>query len=269
MKEKYYWLKLKDDFFKHKNLKKLRNIAGGDTYTIIYLKMQLLSLKNEGKLIFDNLEETFAEELALELDEKLDNVKMTLAFLRQTNMIEEVDETQFILPETVNSIGGETSAAERMRLHRASKKGVTSLNLPEQKCNRVTKKCNPVTQRERKRKDIELEKDIDNTPISPLGEFVGIFSKDELAAIENWIEHKKERKEVYKPRGLKALITELINARTKGCSIIDAINRSMAKSWKGIYFENSYITAIPKPNNQQVLNNCNGDDTPRRSFNRG
>ena len=37
---RYYWLKLKDDFFKDKKIKKLRQLAGGDTYTIIYLKLQ-------------------------------------------------------------------------------------------------------------------------------------------------------------------------------------------------------------------------------------
>ena len=36
--KKYYWLKLKEDFFRDKKIKKLRKIAGGDTYTIIYLK---------------------------------------------------------------------------------------------------------------------------------------------------------------------------------------------------------------------------------------
>lgn len=50
MAKKYYWLKLRNDWFGDKRIKKLRSIAGGDTYTIIYLKMQLLSLKNEGKL---------------------------------------------------------------------------------------------------------------------------------------------------------------------------------------------------------------------------
>jgi predicted phage replisome organizer len=68
MAKVYYWLKLNKDFFKGKEIKKLRKIAGGDTYTIIYLKLQLLSLKDEGKLYFDGIEETFAEELALELD---------------------------------------------------------------------------------------------------------------------------------------------------------------------------------------------------------
>ena len=43
MAKKYYWLKLKADWFSDKRIKKLRSIAGGDTYTIIYLKMMLLS----------------------------------------------------------------------------------------------------------------------------------------------------------------------------------------------------------------------------------
>ena len=48
--KRYYWLKLKENFFNQKEVKKLRRVAGGDTYTIIYLKLQLLSLKNGGKL---------------------------------------------------------------------------------------------------------------------------------------------------------------------------------------------------------------------------
>ena len=66
-RKKYYWLKLKNDFFRQKEIKKLRQIAGGDTYVIIYLKMQLLSLQNNGRLFFEGYEDTFANELALEL----------------------------------------------------------------------------------------------------------------------------------------------------------------------------------------------------------
>ena len=79
--KKYYWLKLKENFFRQKEIKKLRKIAGGDTYTIIYLKMLLLSLQEEGKLYFEGVEDDFAEELALELDEDVNNVAMTIAFL--------------------------------------------------------------------------------------------------------------------------------------------------------------------------------------------
>ena len=120
--KKYYWLKLKEDFFRDKKIKKLRRIAGGDTYTIIYLKMQLLSLKREGKLLFEGVEENFVEELALEIDEEPDNVKMTVAFLLSNKLIEEIDEDEYMLPQAVESMGSESSSAARMRKHRANKK---------------------------------------------------------------------------------------------------------------------------------------------------
>ena len=65
MAKRYYWLKLKADWFSDKRIKKLRSIAGSDTHTIIYLKMMLLSLKDEGKLYFEGVEDSFVSEIAM------------------------------------------------------------------------------------------------------------------------------------------------------------------------------------------------------------
>ena len=70
--KKYYWLQLKEDFFRQKEIKMLRRIAGGDTYTIIYLKIMLMSLKDEGKILYEGIGSNFAEEIALEIDEEED-----------------------------------------------------------------------------------------------------------------------------------------------------------------------------------------------------
>lgn len=121
MAKKYFWLKLKDDFFRQKEIKKLRRIAGGDTYTIIYLKLQLLSVKTEGKLVFEGIEDTFAEELALELDEDVENVKITLMFLQKHGLIVEIEEDEFLLTETLKNIGSESESTERMRKMRIRK----------------------------------------------------------------------------------------------------------------------------------------------------
>lgn len=59
MAKRYYWLKLPDGFFRQKAIKKLRKIAGGDTYTIIYLKMLLVAMKQDGRLYFEGVEATF------------------------------------------------------------------------------------------------------------------------------------------------------------------------------------------------------------------
>lgn len=115
MSKRYYWLKLKNDFFNQREIKKLRRIAGGDTFTIIYLKMQLLSIQSEGVLKFEGTEESLSEQLALELDEDEDNIKLTLAFLSQNNLIEQISDSEFLMPQTVENLGSEGGSAERMR----------------------------------------------------------------------------------------------------------------------------------------------------------
>ncbi len=124
--KKYYWLKLKEDFFRQKEIKKLRKIAGGDTYTIIYLKMMLLSLKDEGKLFFEGLEDSFIDEVALEIDEDLENVKITIMFLIKCRLIEEVTENEFLMTKAYESIGSETQSAERVRRFRQREKALLS-----------------------------------------------------------------------------------------------------------------------------------------------
>lgn len=163
--KKYYWLKLKKDFFNQKIIKKLRKIAGGDTYTIIYLKMQLASIQNEGKLIFEGVENTFAEELALELDEDLENINVTLAYLQANKLIEIIEDDEYLLTEVPNIIGSETATAERMRNSRMRAKNKI------EKCNNVTPVLhdsdttvtNCYTEKEKSIDiDLDIEKSIDN-----------------------------------------------------------------------------------------------------------
>ena len=122
MAKRYYWLKLKDDFFTDKRIKKLRKIAGGDTFVLIYLKLQLLSLQNEGMLEYEGIEDDFAEEVSLMLDEDLENVEVTLNFLRTTGLLVESEiPNEYLLPETQSLIGSESASAERVRKYRERK----------------------------------------------------------------------------------------------------------------------------------------------------
>ena len=87
--KRYYWLKLQDNFFKNARIKKLRKVAGGDTYTIIYLKLMLLTIKENGLFIYEGIEPSIEEEIALKLDEKVDDVKILWAYLIGNQMVEE------------------------------------------------------------------------------------------------------------------------------------------------------------------------------------
>ena len=201
--KKYYWLKLKEDFFRDKEIKKLRKIAGGDTYTIIYLKLQLLSLKKEGKLIFDNLEDSFAEEMALELDEATENVKITLMYLQKCGLLEEVATNEFILPQTIQCIGAETQGAERVRKFRDKEKMLQG-NAQPLLCNTSVTKCNTEIE-----KEIEKDKEIDIKPKKPKKE---VEVKVNFAEFVNMtqIEFNKLL-ETYGTDKVKAMITTLDN----------------------------------------------------------
>ena len=154
--KQYYWLKLEKDFFKSKEIKKLRKIAGGDTLTIIYLKMALYSLENEGILVYEGIEDDLASELSLELDEEVENIKLVLAFLQNNKMIETKGE-DFYLNRIPEMTGKETGAAKRMRISRQRKEENKQLE-----CNKVTELLQDVTTSyTEKEKDIELEKELD------------------------------------------------------------------------------------------------------------
>lgn len=119
--KRYYWIQLKEGFFKQKEIKKLRKIAGGDTYTVIYLKMLLAAVKQGNKLYFEGVEDTFPEELALELDEDPENVKVTLAFLERQGLIRVMGEDEFLLLQCEEMVGSESESASRVRRHREKK----------------------------------------------------------------------------------------------------------------------------------------------------
>ena len=121
---RYYWLKLHADFFDSKRIKKLRKIAGGDTYTIIYLKMQLMSIKHDGILQYTGLEDSFAKELALDLDENEDDVAITINYLFSCGLLEKSNDREFFVPYAVLNTGSEGSSAKRMREHRERQKAI-------------------------------------------------------------------------------------------------------------------------------------------------
>lgn len=244
--KKYYWLKLKNDFFTNKKIKKLRKIAGGDTYTIIYLKMQLLSIKDNGKLYFENVEDSFAEELALELDEDIENVKVTLMFLIKSGLLVEVNPEEYILPETIECIGSETSKAELMRKKRAKEKLLSGNNVtPELPA--VTKSYTEIE----KEKEIDIEIKIDKDKEIKKDKKI-YFDNDNLNSIfEEFIEVRKKLKAVNSDRAIKTLINKLnkYDDDTK----YQMIENSIVNSWKDVYELKQPKTFNQKPIREEIV----------------
>ena len=148
--KRYYWLKLQEGFFRQKEIKRLRKIAGGDTYTIIYLKMLLQSLSSHGVLFFDSIENDFISELALDIDENEEDVAITVQYLMSKKILVEISEDEYLLTTCEEMVGSETASTRRSRKHRN--------NIKALQCNIDATKRNGEKEIE-KEIDIEIEKE--------------------------------------------------------------------------------------------------------------
>lgn len=147
-KQRYFYLKLPKNWFKNARIKKLRKIAGGDTYTVIYLKMLLMAMNHESTIIYEGIEKTVEEELALKLDEEVDNVRVTIQFLKANELWEEKTNGDVHLIECDSMIGSES-------YRNILKKDQRKRQLVE-KCQPNVNQCQPLSTY----KEIDIDKEL-------------------------------------------------------------------------------------------------------------
>jgi len=155
--KRYYWIQLAQDFFKSKEMKLLRKIAGGDTHTIIYLKMMLISLEDGGHIYYDGLADNLAEEIALVIDENVEDIKITLIFLESKGLLTRNSDRDYFLEQVPEMVGSETASARRVRKFRENQLAL--------QCNNDVTKRNGDIDIE-KDIDTEIEKDVDENPVA-------------------------------------------------------------------------------------------------------
>ena len=243
MAKKYYWLKLQKDFFSQPIIKKLRRIAGGDTYTIIYLKMQLSSLENDGKIYYEGIEDTFAKELSLTLDEDADNIEVTLSFLQKYGLLEEISPDEFTLPETLENIGTETAGASRVRRFRQRQKTLLS--------NGVVTNSNTEKRREEKELELDKERETKEKDLS-LGttEILNFIEEKACISLSGQYQNIEELIKLYKLEDIKKAIVKTISKGKKGKNILD-YSKGILQNWaiEGREYESGKATnTISKQN---------------------
>lgn len=185
MAKKYFWLKLKDDFFNQKEIKMLRRIAGGDTHTIIYLKMLLLSLSNDGRIYYDGIATNMIEEIALEIDEEVENVTITFNYLQAKGLIAFNTDDEIEMSSIHQMIGSESASAARVRKHREQKALQSNTEV-----TKVKRLSNTEIEIE-KELDIEIEKDIlsskhDTAPYSKIIHYLNDQTGKKYKVTDKW-----------------------------------------------------------------------------------
>jgi predicted phage replisome organizer len=121
MSKKYYWLKLKNDFFERKDIKIIEAMDNGKDYIIFLLKLKLRSLEENGYLRVSETIPYNNKLLSTITNTDIDIVKSAMELFIQFGLIEIMDNDTIYMNCVRDLIGTESGAAKRMERHRAKK----------------------------------------------------------------------------------------------------------------------------------------------------
>lgn len=166
--KKYYWLKLKEDFFEEDSISWIEEQENGKEYCLFYLKLCLKSLKTDGLLIRNVgsiLVPYDAKSLAKLTNTDIDTVKVAMDMFTKIGLIQILENGEIFISQLQNMVGSETSKAQLMRNKRSKDKenikggnNVTPL-LPE--CYSKEEHCYTETENREQRTEIETEIEIE------------------------------------------------------------------------------------------------------------
>ena len=173
----YFWLKVDKKFFDNLFIKRLKNMPGGYTMTVIYIRLMLESLEDDCILYYEGYFDNLVQELALKLDVSEDDINMTVAYFTKCGLIQIDDDGHATLSQAKAMVESETNWAKYKRDQRKN-----SQNLPKlenvQKLEIVSNSC-PTEKEIEIDKELELELKLDkeyiveqNSPTEQSSEYI-------------------------------------------------------------------------------------------------
>ena len=155
--KKYYYLKLKENFFDTDEMIILESMPDGHLYSNILLKLYLRSLKNEGRLMFNDRIPFNSTMLAQVTRHNIGVVEKAMSIFKELGLIEILDNGTIFMSDIQSFIGEGSTEADRIREYRKriEAEKITKIG----GCTNVQQmydKCTPEIERE---KELELEKE--------------------------------------------------------------------------------------------------------------
>ena len=178
--KKYYWLKLKRDFFKRHDIQIIEAMPNGKDYILFYLKLLCESVDHEGNLRFSEQIPYNEQMLSTITNTNVDVVRSAIKIFSELGMMDVLDDGTYFMNEVEKMIGSETYWAERKRIQK-ERKMLDSVGQDWKKSNDSGQFPTSPS------KSIELEKDIDIEiekkksikEKKPYGEFKNVLLTDE------------------------------------------------------------------------------------------
>ena len=290
--KKYYYLRLKDDFFESESVKILEAMPDGYLYSNILLKLYLKSLKFEGKLMYNERIPYNSTVLSTITGHQVGTVEKALEMFLNLDLIEVLDNGAIYMLDIQSFIGKSTTEADRKRAYRA--KIDSEKELLGQMSGHLSDEC-PLENRDKSLesidKSLEIDKELDphdeleNTEEinnnkkksikkSPakvkstapthadLLEWVGDYPKEFQEAFIEWA---AMRKIIKRPIAGKRTVTRALNklneltryisdSEKKIKTQIAILNQSTDNNWQDIYPLKAKQEPLPEPKKYNFRN---------------
>ena len=242
--KKYFWFKLKEDFFQSVEMKMLRKMPSGADMMIVLLKLQLHSLKTNGVIETNGLCETVEEEISYIIEEDKTLIALTLGVLKKFSLVNLVDQKDVQMLLHNELVGVETDSTIRSRKHRALKDSSAKSVALQQKCNTEIEKDI----------EIELELDIekDNKKKKPDFWKELDISDDLRIALKEYLKFRTEIKKPLKEMSIKTIIKQIGTKYTNEQHLIETINDGIASGYQGLFPKVDNKTTKQTKNNEYV-----------------
>lgn len=153
--KRYYYLKLKENFFDSDEMVLLESMPDGYIYSNILLKLYLRSLKHEGKLMFNDRIPFNSTMLATITRHSVGVVEKAVQIFRDLQLIDVLDNGAIYMSDIQSFIGKSSTEADRKREYR---KKIEEAKRNLKTGGQVSDKCPDKTTPEL---EIKIEKDID------------------------------------------------------------------------------------------------------------
>ncbi|MDT5586211.1 conserved phage C-terminal domain-containing protein [Streptococcus pneumoniae] len=222
----YFWLKVDKKFFDNLFIKRLKNMPGGYTMTVIYIRLMLESLEDDCILYYEGYFDSLVQELALKLDVSEDDINMTLAYFTKCGLIQIDDDGHATLSQAKAMVESETNWAKYKREQRKNSQDLPKLENVQNK-KTISNSC-----------PTEIEIEIENRVNSKSNNLYldNILSGNPDFAFPTWLEEtaikdleKTKHKELWIPI---AYLNQVANKRYK---FVDKTKRLLLARFKEGY----------------------------------
>jgi predicted phage replisome organizer len=246
--KKYYYLKVKENFFDSEQMIVLESMQDGHLYSNILLKLYLRSLKNEGKLMFNERIPYNSTILAQVVRHSVGVVEKAIGLFKEFGLIDILDNGAIYMLDIQNYIGKSSSEADRQREYQLrinNDKGILQLEPCKKSNKKSNRKSTPEIEIE---KDIELKKDIYSTYTSNPDLLQTLYDFDKMrSSLKNGKMSDRAR---------EMMLTELTKLADTDAKKIKILEQSIFNNWKGVFPLKEPSKATPTQ--KKTFDNFNG-----------